>query len=371
MGKKSSQPTQAAAPQSQVFTPSFQTPPAGMGYDDTGTLQPLDQIKTFGGGIAALPRPPMPQVSPAPTPAPTPMAQPAGPSVFSQARGFQAQAGEAYGDLAGYKPTTVSAVNLGPAGQVEAVGRVGDEFVAGQLADVDYSTYMSPYTQEVIERGQADIERQRQAAMGNVAARAAAAGAFGGSRHGVQEGVAIGEYGRMAGDFAAQQRQAAFQQAQQAAQFDIGSQMQAQQLNQQAAEAAANREQAARMGNMQAANQFALQEAQLKQQANIANQQAATAAAGVRAGAASGLAGLGQQSFGQGMAVQQQIAQQAAQQRALQQQLLDAQRARFDQTTGAPLAGLGALSQILSGTPYGKTATTSQPFNPAALLALL
>jgi hypothetical protein len=39
--------------------------------------------------------------------------------------------------------------------------------------------------------------------------------------------------------------------------------------------------------------------------------------------------------------------------------------------TGAPLAGLGALSQILGGTPYGTSTTTSQPFNPASLLFLM
>lgn len=363
MGKRRSQPTQPAAPQPQVFTPSRQRPPAGMGYDDTGTLRPLDQIRTFGGGTLASPaRPPAPQVRPAPTPAPT------GPSVFSQSRQFQQQAADAYSGLADYKPATVSAVSLGPAQQIEAVGRVGEDITAGQLADVDYATYMNPYTQQVIERGEADIERQRQAAMGNVAARAAAAGAFGGSRHGVQEGVAIGEYGRMAGDFAAQQRQAAFQQAQQAAQFDIGKRMEADTLNQQALEAAANREQAARMGNMQAANQFALQEAQLKQQASIANAQAKAAAASVRASAAGGLAGLGQQAFGQGMAVQQQIANQAMQQRAIQQQLIDAQRARYAQATGAPLAGLGQTTQILGAVPYGQSVTTSRPFNPASLL---
>lgn len=298
--------------------------------------------------------------APAPQPAAPAMVQPSGPNVFKQARGFQTQAGQAYGDLAG---GTISAPSLGSAQQMRGVGRVGQDITAGQLAGVDYSTYMSPYTQEVIERGEADIERQRQAAMGNVAARAAAAGAFGGSRHGVQEGVAIGEYGRMAGDFAAQQRQRAFEQAQQAAQFDIGSQMQAQQLNQQAAEAAAAREQAARMGNMQAANQFAMQEAQLKQQASIANAQS-------RAAAASGLAGLGQQLFGQGMGVQQQIGQQAAFQRSLQQRLLDLQKQQFGQATGAPLSGLGAMSQIMAQTPYSTTGTsqTSQPFNPATLL---
>jgi hypothetical protein len=304
-------------------------------------------------------------------PTPTPMAQPTGPNAFQQAQGYQAQAGQAYGGLAGFQPQAAQAAQISPASTMQGVGQAGQPIQAGQIAQTNIGQYMSPYTQQVIERGEADIARQREKALNQLGASATAAGAFGGSRQGLAEGETYGQYGRMAADFAAQQREKAFQQAQQAAQFDIGTGMQAQQLNQQAAEAAAAREQAARSGNMAAANQFAMQQAQLEQQANLANQQAALSGAGIRQAGAGGLAGLGQQLFGQGMGVQQQIAQQGAQQRALQQQMIEAQRRQVMGAYGAPLAGLGALSQVLGTTPYGQTTTTSQPFNPASLLMLL
>ena len=167
----------------------------------------------------------------------------------------------------------------------------------------------------------------------------------------------------------------------QSGRFDIGQtqaartlasqqQFQASQLGQQAREAAAAREQAARAGNMAAANQFAQQQAQLEQAARQANFQGQFQAAGIQQAAAGGLGGLGQQLFGQGMGVQQQIGQQAAFQRSLQQRLLDLQKQQFGQATGAPLSGLGAMSQIMAQTPYSSSSTsqTSTPFNPATLL---
>jgi len=271
-------------------------------------------------------------------------AAPAGPNVFSQAQGYQAQAGQAYGDLAGFQAPTAQAAQIGP---VQGVGPVGT------LAEADIGQYMSPYTQQVIERGQADIARQREQAMNRLGAQASAAGAFGGSRQGVAEGVTMGEYGRMAGDFAAQQREKAYQQALGAAQYDIGQQQQ------RAMQDASMRQQAA------------LQQANLQQQAALANQQAALSGAGIQQAGAAGLGALGQQLFGQGMGVQQQIAQQAAFQRSLQQRLLDLQKQQFGQATGAPLSGLGAMSQIMAQTPISRTQTTSQPFNPASLLMLL
>ena len=312
MGKSGSQ-------QTTMPLTGLPRPPAGMGYDDTGTLRPLSEIRTFG------------QPAPAPTPAPQPaapaMVQPSGPNVFQQAQGYQTQAGQAFGGLAGFQAPTAQAAQIGP---------------VGTMAQADIGQYMSPYTQQVIERGQADIARQREQAMNRLGAQASAAGAFGGSRQGVAEGVTMGEYGRMAGDFAAQQREKAYQQALGAAQYDIGQQQ-----------------------------QRALQQANLQQQASLANQQAALSGAGIQQAGAAGLGGLGQQLFGQGMGVQQQIGQQAAFQRSLQQRLLDLQKQQFGQATGAPLSGLGAMSQIMRQTPYSTTSTTSEPFNPASLLLLL
>ena len=372
MGKSASQETLAAGSKLLSNLPDRAAPPAGMGYDDTGTLRPLSEIRTFG------------QPQPV-APTPTPMVTPSGPNVFQQAQGYQAQAGQALGGLAGFQPQTAKAAQISPASTMQGVGaaqaaQAPDQIQVGQLASTNLGSYMSPYTQQVIERGEADIARQREQALNQLGASATAAGAFGGSRQGLAEGETYGQYGRMAADFAAQQREKAYQQALGAAQYDIGQtqaartlasqqQFQASQLGQQAREAAAAREQAARSGNMAAANQFAMQQAQLQQQANLSNQQAGISGAGIRQAGAGGLAGLGQQLFGQGRQVQQEIGQQAAFQRSLQQRLLDLQKQQFGQATGAPLSGLGAMSQIMAQTPYSTTTTqqTSTPFNPATL----
>jgi hypothetical protein len=229
-------------------------------------------------------------------------------NAFQGASQAMQQAGQTYGGL-----TNFQAPKVGP---------------VGSLATANMQQYMSPYTEQVIERGQADIMRQQQQGMNQLGAQATAAKAFGGSRHGVAEGVAAGEYGRLAGDFAAQQREKAYQQALGAAQYDIGQQ----------------------------------------QQRALADQQAALTGAGIQQTAAGGLAGLGGQAFGMGQATQAAVGEQAQFQRKMQQQLLDLAKQQYMGQTGAPLAGLGALSQILGGTPYGKSTTTSQPFNPATLL---
>lgn len=293
-------------------------------------------------------------------PPPTPMAQPTGPNVFQQSSGYMQKAGQTYGNLADFETPMMKAARLGPAREMTAVGQVGD-VTAGQLAGTEYGQYMSPYTSQVIERGQADIERQRQLASENLAAQAQRARAFGGSRQGVQEGVLAGEYGRMGMDFAAQQRQQAFQQAQQAAQYDIGQRMQADTLNQRAAEMAAAREQAARSGNMQAANQFAIQQAQFQQQANMANQQAALSGAGIQRGGAAGLASLGSTMFGQGMSGLQQ--QQAAAARAQQQQqaMLDAARRQTLANLGYPGQALQTGTGILGQLPSARMSTSGTP----------
>lgn len=257
----------------------------------------------------------------------SPDAKPA-PSVFGQAQRYQTQAGDIYGRLGQFQATPY-----------EAVGVAGAPIQAGQLAGTQYGQYMSPYTQQVIETGQADIERQRQLASENLAAQAQRAGAFGGSRQAVQEGILAGEALRQASALSAQQRQQAFQQAQQAAQYDIGQRYAADIANRQAEEAAAAREQATRAD---------LYGGQFR-------------GAGIQQGGAAGLTGLGSQLFGQGMQglrMQQQAAERARQQ---QQALLDAARAQTSanlgygpmalQTGTGILGGLPTVSQQTGGTP--------------------
>ena len=119
------------------------------------------------------------------------------------------------------------AAQVGPAQTMQGVGAVQaaqapGQIQVGQLATTNLQPYMSPYQQQVIEAGQADIERQRQLASENLSAQAQRAGAFGGSRQAVQEGVLAGEALRQAGALSAQQRQQAFETALRSGQFNIG-----------------------------------------------------------------------------------------------------------------------------------------------------
>jgi hypothetical protein len=283
-----------------------------------------------------------------------------GSNVFGQAQQYQGQAGDIYGGLGSFSPTPMQAAQLAEVERMKAVGQVGD-VSAGQLATTNFDPYMSPYTQNVIEMGQADIERQRQMASNQMGAQAQAANAYGGSRQAVQEGVLAGEALRQAGALSAQQRQQAFTQALQSGQLDISGRMQADTLNQQAAEAAAARDQAARAGNMQAANQFAIQQAQFEQAANQANYQGQFQAADIQSGAAGGLRGLGSTMFGQGMSGLQQQQAAAARAQAAQQAMLDASRNQTLANLGYPGQALQTGYETLRGLPGAKV---TQPGSP-------
>ena len=189
-------------------------------------------------------------------------------------------------------------VNQASAGALQ--GAIGATQQAMQ-GPINIGAYANPFTSAVIERTQQDIARQQEMAQNQLGAQATAAGAFGGSRQGVAEGVMAGEYGRMAGDIAAQQRQANYSQALQAA---------------------------------------------------MADRQA-------RLGAASQLGGLGQQAFQTGQTIQQQQAQQGLLQQGIQQALIDAARQQYAGYTGAPTQALQAPLAALGVTPTPQTTTNS------------
>ena len=300
-----------------------------------------------------------------------------GSNVFGQAQQYQTQAGDIYGRLGSFSPTDMQSAQVGSAQQMQGVGAVQSAQAPGQigvnqLATTNFDPYMSPYTQNVIEAGQADIERQRQLASNQLGAQAQAAGAFGGSRQAVQEGVLAGEAFRQAGQLSAQQRQQAFTQALQSGQFDIGNvqqartlasgqEFQANQFAQQAREAAAAREQAARSGNMQAANQFALQQAQFEQAANQANYQGQFQAANIQSGAAGGLRGLGSTMFGQGMTGLREQQAAAARAQAAQQAMLDAGRQQTMANLGYPGQALQTSTGTLGALPSATMTQAGQP----------
>lgn len=187
----------------------------------------------------------------------------------------------------------------------------GTQFDPGTLAQTNLQQYQNPYTQQVIDASTRDIMRGAQMGLNELGAQASAAGAFGGSRH----GVAMGELGRGTAEELAQMtsglRQQGFTQAQQMAQQDIQNRLSAQQQ---------------------------------------------------RLGAAGQLADISNLGFGMGQTVQQGLAQQGAMQQALQQQLIDQAKAQYAGYTGAPASSLGYVSQALGATPtVGTTTTAKQP----------
>lgn len=199
----------------------------------------------------------------------------------------------------------------------------------GQLSGTDLSSYMNPFTQSVIQSGMNAIDAQRMQALNQVGDQAIRAGAFGGSRQGVVEGVTNAAAANQAGQLASQLMAQNFGQAQAAAQNDINRNLQAQQLNQQAGLQGAGL-------NLSAANQLG------------------------------NLAGAGQQSFLSGLQAA------LAGQQALQgqnQNVLDAQRQYYTEQQQFPLQQLQVPLQALGVSPYGSTTTQSVPTTGSPFLS--
>ena len=88
----------------------------------------------------------------------------------------------------------------------------------GNMAQSSYLDYMNPYIDDVIGRTRNDMEESRKMAMNTLGQEANAAGAFGGSRFGIQNALLSSEYDKNFGDIAATARAQGFDKAQQFAQ---------------------------------------------------------------------------------------------------------------------------------------------------------
>tara|TARA_B100001939_G_scaffold347229_1_gene368180 strand:+ start:2812 stop:3447 length:636 start_codon:yes stop_codon:yes gene_type:complete len=170
----------------------------------------------------------------------------------------------------------------------------------GNMAQSSYLDYMNPYIDDVIDRTRNDMEQSRQMAMNSLGQEANAAGAFGGSRQGIQNALLSSEYDKNFGDIAAKARQQGFDRA----------------------------------------NQFA-QNAQST--------------------GASGLTGLGSQMFGQGltgMREQQRLSDSA---RRDEQQLLDAARAETLSKLGYPEEALAIYAGLFNTLPSDTVVEGEKP----------
>lgn len=293
-----------------------------------------------------------------------------------------AYAQNAAAGLTNYVPQNVSASSIGGPSTVTA-GRItstptvnADQVQAGMLAGTDLSSYMNPYTQNVIASGLSALDAQRMQALNQVGDQFAKSGAFGGSRQGVAEGVTNSGAAAQAGQLAAQLMAANFGQAQSAATADINRNLQAQGMNQSANLNAdqysaglgmqgqlANQSTGlqAALANQQAGMQTNMFNAQNALQAQLANQSAGLQGAGLNLAAANAvgnLASQGQNAFLQGtmaaMGGQQQY------QQDLQSQI-NAQMQAYQEAQQFPLQQLQVPLMAIGAVPYGTTSTSTGP----------
>jgi len=151
--------------------------------------------------------------------------------------------------------------------------------------------YYDPYENDVIGGFLGDNERQRQMAIQAGQSQATAAGAFGGSRHGVADSLTNGEYARVGASTSAGLRSQGFQTALGAAQADLGRRLSADQGNQGFDFGISS----GNAGFRNTADQF---NAGQTQAAAIANQRASIDSAGVQAQGAGLLGQFEGQQFG-------------------------------------------------------------------------
>lgn len=251
---------------------------------------------------------------------------------------------------------------LGPVSEAQAAGASaslvnrGDirDITAERLRDTDLSAYINPYTTGVIDTSMADLERSRQMQRSQDAARAAKAGAFGGTRQAIVESETNRAFDDNAARTIAGLRSSAFENAQRAAMGDIGNQLTAQQANQ-------GVDLGVGTTNANLGTQANIASAQMANQANLANAAARNNAAQFNSqmglqGAQLGLSAAGQ--LGQLGALRQNAGLQGAEalgnmgalQQLLAQQRLDAPRNLEQERLGIINQSLGLLDPNMGAT---------------------
>jgi hypothetical protein len=166
---------------------------------------------------------------------------------------------------------------MGPVGNVTANG------VNTLSMGSNFSDYMNPYTQQVIDPALADLQQAYGIQKQQQAGAATASGAFGGSRHGVQAALGDQAYYGQAGQLSAGLHNQGFNTAMQGFLTNAGMQQQGDLANQGAALAAAQGNQAAGittgqanldayMSSALANQQSGLTSASAQHQAALANQ---------------------------------------------------------------------------------------------------
>jgi len=240
----------------------------------------------------------------------------------------------------------------------------------------DLSGYMSQYTQGVTDPQLQQLMEFQKMQGQELGSQAAAAGAFGGLRQGVQAATQARDVSQQAADIIGKSQQEAFQSAQAAQAADVA-RTQAGQQAELAAERGALSAETGQQAAQLSAEQQALQQ-QMRQEQFGAGQETAAhqaamggygtqaqmmkaqqAAMGDEMGAYKGIAGVGTQQMNLGQQQQQQqmqrlqqMKQAGASQRQLQQAALDIQKQQWEQQQQHPERQIAWMNQQLGALPY-------------------
>ena len=268
---------------------------------------------------------------------------------FSALQQLAIDRAQAEGGIGGYQPyLTTGAATLGTGlgtlgtaagtlGQAPAAIQAAQASIpgtAGLFAPSDLSAYLNPYQQEVIDTTMAELNRQGELARRGLAAQGVGAGAYGGSRFGIQGAELDRNLQDARARALAQLNQQNYGQALQTAQTAFENQQQRQQRQSQLYGGVASLY--GGLGGQQAGIGV--------QQAGIGGQQL-------------GLAQLAQTTGLKDVATLQQLGQQ---QQALQQSVLDAERGNLQRQLYEPYSRVAFLSDIYKGAPSSQQTLGSQ-----------
>jgi len=194
--------------------------------------------------------------------------------------------------------------------------------MAGTIAAGTYSpmnasqgmdAYYNPYEQNVVNSTMRDLMKGQRMSINDMDFAASNAGAFGGSRHGIESAETRGLYADKAYDAVSKLRQDGFNTALGAAQFDVGQQT------------------AANTNMLSAADQ---------------------------------LAAMGQQSFDAGQTIEANQMRYGIIDQGIQQALIEAAKGQFGGYTGAPGASTQYVNNALGVTPTPETQTQTEEYQP-------
>jgi len=229
--------------------------------------------------------------------------------------------------------------------------------------------YMSPYMQSVVDVQQSAAQRQADIASTQRGARAAQAGAFGGSRQAIENSEANRALADQKAAIQAQGLQGAYGQAQQQFNADQSQRMQAGLANQTMGYNVGNQNLQSMLGTQQLGAGQNMQAQLANQQANQAAQQAYEQSRQYGAGlgmqgyqtglqAAGQLGQLGQNIYGQQTGIAQLQNQYGAQQQALEQSKINQQIQDYATAQQYPMMQLSNMNALTRGMPMQNTSTS-------------